>query len=151
MLFLLFSIQNDEYALSSSHIKEVIPFLSTEKIPMSPPYITGMINYRGTKVPVIDLSVLFDESPCKKQLSTRIILISIVTKDNMSETIGLIAENVTETIKMPKKWKPTVNDEGVFELPDQLSGKRLLRLFEPDQYLPGIISETITLCKTFVQ
>ena len=137
MLLLLFQLQDDAYAIDSAKVIEVIPFLMTQKIPMTPKFITGMINYRGNPVPVIDLGLLLNEKPCRQQLSTRIILITISMGRQFKKIIGLLAENVTETIKTPKEWhpKPTTDQEPLF-LDSTITCRPRLRWFDPEQILP---------------
>ena len=138
MLLVLFQLQDDAYAIDSAKVIEVIPFLMTQKIPMTPKFITGMVNYRGNPVPVIDLGLLLNEKPCRQQLSTRIILISVSVGQKFKKIIGLLAENVTETIKTPKEWYPTkpTTDQGPSFLDSTITRHPMLRWFDPEQILP---------------
>ena len=98
MLFLLFKIRNERYCLDVSRIVEVAPMVLFKKIPHAPSYLSGLFNYRGTIVPVIDLSALLYEESCRPLLSTRIILVDYISPGNKHHTLGLLAEHVTETI-----------------------------------------------------
>jgi chemotaxis-related protein WspB len=110
MLFLLFQIGNDRYALEASHAVEVIPFLALKKIPHAPRGVAGIFNYRGEPVAALDLCELTLGRPARERLSTRIIVVecdeSRVTGGQRatltsplirhSPHVGLIAENATE-------------------------------------------------------
>jgi chemotaxis-related protein WspB len=98
MLFLLFKIRNERYCLDVSRIIEVAPMVLFKEIPHAPSYLSGLFNYRGTIVPVIDLSALLYEEPCRPLLSTRIILVDYIGPGGKRHTLGLLAEHVTETI-----------------------------------------------------
>lgn len=137
MLLLLFQLQDDAYAIDSSKVIEVVPFLLTQKIPMTPKFITGMANYRGNPVPVIDLGLFLNEKPCRQLLSTRIILISVAMGSQFKKIIGLLAENVTETIKTPKEWRPqpTAAHDPLY-LDSDITQKPMVRWFDPEQILP---------------
>ncbi len=136
MLLLLFKLQNDAYAIDSAKVVEVLPFLLTQKIPMTPKFITGMANYRGNPIPVIDLGLLLNEQPCRQQLSTRIILTSVSFGQQFKKIIGLLAESVTETIKTPKGWQPKLTDQGTIFLDQAVAHQPMVRWFQPEQMLP---------------
>lgn len=137
MLLLLFKLQDDAYAIDSAKVMEVIPFLQTQKIPMTPKFITGMANFRGKPVPVIDLGLLLNDQPCRQQLSTRIILTSIAFGSQFKKVVGLLAEDVTETVKTPKGWLPNPTDhQGPLFLDSAITRHPLVRWFQPEQILP---------------
>jgi chemotaxis-related protein WspB len=98
MLLLLFETGDGRYALDSGHIVEIIPLLQAKKIPGTPGYVAGMINYRGMPVPVFDLCALAGGSPCRHYFSTRIILVHYPLADDQQRLIGLIAERATDVV-----------------------------------------------------
>jgi chemotaxis-related protein WspB len=99
MLLLLFEIDNGQYALNINQIIEIVPLVKLKKIPTTPDYVTGLMNYRGNGIPVIDLCQLIDNVPFEDALSTRIIVISYPIKNKGNTPLGLIANNVTETVR----------------------------------------------------
>lgn len=136
MLLLLFTLQDEVYAIDSAKVIEVIPFLMTQKIPMAPKFIIGMANYRSNPIPIIDLGLLLNEQPCRQQLSTRIILISIALGNQFKKVVGLLAENVTETVKPPKGWQPNPVDQSHLFLDSAVTNHPMVRWFQPEQMLP---------------
>lgn len=137
MLLLLFNLQDEVYAIDSAKVVEVIPFLLTQKIPLTPKFIIGMANYRSNPVPVIDLGLLLNEQPCRQQLSTRIILTSVSLGSQFKKMVGLLAENVTETVKTPKGWRPpTTSGQGPVFLDSTATNHPMVRWFQPEQTLP---------------
>ena len=115
MLYLLFQIGNDRYALEARHAVEVVPFLELKRIPQAPRGVAGMFNFRGQPVPAVDLSELTFGHPARELFSTRIIIVqvssselpvpsstSVTTETRNSELgtrnpklLGLIAEHAT--------------------------------------------------------
>ena len=77
MLFLLFQLGNDHYALDVAQIAEVMPLVGITRIPQAPPGVAGMFDCRGVPVPVIDLSQLMLGRPAQSRLSTRIIVVEL--------------------------------------------------------------------------
>ena len=97
MLFLLFQMDRDRYALEASQIAEVLPLVEIKKIPHAPRGVAGVFNYRGAPVPAVDLSELMLGRPAPARLDTRI----LVVREQKSGTrlLGLIAENATATLR----------------------------------------------------
>ena len=99
MLFLLFRLQDDCYALDASQIVEILPVCSIKKLSGAPPGVTGLFNYHGAFVPVIDLSQLVLSRPARLRLSTRIILLRHSEGNTNPRLLALIAEHATETMR----------------------------------------------------
>ena len=76
MLFLLFQLGDDRYALDASQVVEILPLVEhAERCSGRRRALPGTLNYRGAFVPVIDLSELVLGRPAPPRLSTRIILV----------------------------------------------------------------------------
>jgi chemotaxis-related protein WspB len=103
MLLLTMNIDKEVYGLDAQHVIEVIPLVLLQHIPCVDACIRGIFNYRGTPVPVVDLSIFFNHHPCRNNLGSRIIIIHIKMPDNTLKTVGLLAEHVTEVIKCNPK------------------------------------------------
>ena len=99
MLFLLFHIGNERYALEARCVVEVIPLLDLKQVPQGPPGLAGLINYRGKPVPTIDLSHFALGKPAGEKLSTRIILVNCRDESGEGRLLGLIAEQTTEILR----------------------------------------------------
>lgn len=103
MLMLILSVGDNLYALDTAHVVEVIPRVNLRQLHQVPEYVAGLFNYRGAIVPVIDLCQLIQNHPSRSYLSTRIIMVNYVGKDNTKRWLGLMAERVTETLNKPDK------------------------------------------------
>jgi chemotaxis-related protein WspB len=99
MLFLQFQLGQDRYVLDSANVVEVLPLLGIKQIPQAPAGVAGVFNYRGTPVPVIDLSELALGRPARLQMSTRIIIVLYPDADGGGHPLGLIAEKATQTLR----------------------------------------------------
>ncbi len=99
MLFILFRLGNERYALEAAHVVEVIPRLPLRPQPGTPDFVAGLLNFRGKVVPVLDLGTLTLGVACPVQLSTRIILIDYTLESGIKRLLGLIAEAVTDAVK----------------------------------------------------
>ena len=106
MLFLLFQLGRDRYALDARRVVEVLPLVGVKKVPQAPRALTGLLNHRGTPVPLIDLGELMLGRPAPQLLSTRIILVRYGNAGG-ERLLGLIAEKATETLQRdPQDFVP---------------------------------------------
>jgi chemotaxis-related protein WspB len=97
MLWLVFAVGHDRYALEGRQVVEVVPLVTLRQIPKTPDYVAGVFNYRGRLVPVLDLCQLLQGRPCLARLSTRIILVHYQRHQSPRHILGLMAERVTDT------------------------------------------------------
>lgn len=99
MLFLLFHLGNERYALDAGQVIAVLPQLGLKAIPHAPSAVAGLCQYRGAPVPVIDLSELALGRPSANRLSTRIVLVQFPDPVSGPHLLGLLAERATETLR----------------------------------------------------
>ena len=99
MLFLLFRLGKDRYALPATQVAEVLPMLEVKRIPQAPPAVRGAFDFRGRPVPLVDLSQMATGVPAREQLSTRIVLVDYPDGSGGTRLLGLLAEQVTETLR----------------------------------------------------
>lgn len=100
MLYLLLRMGTERYALDARRIVEVVPMVELKPLPHTQPYVAGLFDYRGTLVPVIDMCRLTTAQHCGAFLTTRIVLVNYPGNDAQDHILGLLAEQVTETIKI---------------------------------------------------
>jgi len=99
MLFLLFQLGSDRYALEARRVVEVVPLLSLQRLPQAPSGVVGVFNYRGQPVPAVDLSQLTLGKRAEECLSTRIIIVNYPDREGRTHLVGLIAEHATEILR----------------------------------------------------
>lgn len=99
MLSLLLRLDETQYALEVSYVVEVLPLLEINKVVGAPRGVAGTINYRGTFIPIIDLSELLLGRPALAKLSTRVIVVSRSKATEPAQYMGLIAEHATGTMR----------------------------------------------------
>jgi chemotaxis-related protein WspB len=99
MLFVVFKLREDRYALESRCIIEIVPLVEIKLLPGAPLGVAGVFDYRGTPVPAIDLCALTTNRAAIPRLSTRIIVVHYVDERAGRHVLGLVAEGATETIR----------------------------------------------------
>ena len=142
MLLLSFHISNERYVIETSNIVEIIPVVFLKKVPGAEAMVSGMLNYHGDAIPIIDINILCNGVPVRRSLTSRIILIKY--KDD--KILGLLAESVTETLDIENdEFKDVgfkVSDYkflgGIAEHNDSL-----LQLINVDQLLSENLEDTL--------
>lgn len=136
MLFILFSIGPARYALPVDRIVEVVPLVQVQAIPQAPPAVTGLMNYRGRSVPVIDLRIQLLNQPSELNLSTRIVILQ--PDSDKSHLIGLVAEKATETERFrTDEFQPqTLQMPEALQLgPVRVSSQGMVQMVQPENLL----------------
>lgn len=99
MLFLLFELGTDRYALDARRIVEVLPLVNLKQLPQAPPGVAGLFTYRGEPVPVLDLCELATGQPAQRRLSTRLVVVHYPSDSPAPQELGLIVERATESLR----------------------------------------------------
>ena len=103
MLFVLFQLGKERYALEAARVVEVVPLLELQRFPQAPAGVAGMFIYRGRPVTTLDLCRLTLGRPAAEHLSTRIIIVNHSDATGAEQLVGLIAERATEIIRREPK------------------------------------------------
>ncbi len=98
MLFLILSLGDQPCLLPTRDVVEVVPAVGLRSVIGAPDYLAGLLDYRGSVVPVVDLGLLAVGRRCQPRLSTRIILVRHAQAGG-ERLLGLMAERVTEAVK----------------------------------------------------
>ena len=88
-----FKLSKEEYGVSIVHVQEIKRLTDITRVPYTPDFIKGVMNLRGSVLPVIDLKKRLGlvEEPYSED--TRIIIVKV---DDIS--IGMIVDAVTEVL-----------------------------------------------------
>jgi len=97
--YLTFQLTREMYAVGILNVKEIIEYGQLTEIPMMPAFIRGVINLRGSVVPVIDLSARFGGQPTTVSRRTCIIIIEVTIED-MRHDIGVVVDAVSEVLEV---------------------------------------------------
>lgn len=105
--YLTFLLGGKTYGLAILNIKEIIEYGEITEVPMTPNFISGVINLRGSVVPVIDLSRRFSGQMIKQTKRTSIIILE-VKNDDLKIEIGVTVDMVNEVLDIhPDEIEPS--------------------------------------------
>lgn len=97
--YLTFKLDEEVFALDVAKVREILEESSITKVPQTPDFMRGVINLRGSVVPVIDLRLKFGMSRTEKTVNTCIIVVE-VQLENEVIVLGALADSVQEVIEM---------------------------------------------------
>jgi chemotaxis-related protein WspB len=100
MLFLVFELDGDRYALEARQLIEVLPLVNLKRLSKAPPGIAGMFDYHGQPVPAVDLSEVILGRAARRRMNTRMVIVNYPVADNAPRPLGLIAERATATAQL---------------------------------------------------
>jgi purine-binding chemotaxis protein CheW len=98
--YLTFALGSEMFAVGILNVKEIIEYGNLTEIPMMPAFIRGVINLRGSVVPVIDLAARFGGSQTEVGRRTCIVIVE-VQDDETKHDIGIMVDAVSEVLDIP--------------------------------------------------
>jgi len=99
VLHILFQLGPDRYALPANAVMEVLPLVALKQLPGAARGVAGLMDFRGTAVPVVDLTELALGRPARRLVSTRLLIVRYAPAGAAPALLGLIAERATEMLR----------------------------------------------------
>lgn len=104
--YLTFKLEDELFAIDIGKVREVLDFTSITKVPQTPDYMRGVINLRGSVVPVVDLRLKFGQTMAEKTVNSCIIIVE-VEMDGEKVVMGAMADAVQEVLDLePEQIQP---------------------------------------------
>jgi len=104
--YLTFKLDDETFAVDVAKVREILDFSTVTKVPQTPDFMRGVINLRGSVVPVVDMRLKFGMSETTKTVNTCIIVMEI-TLDNETAVVGALADSVQEVLELePESIEP---------------------------------------------
>lgn len=97
--FLTFTLADTAYALDVGNVREVLAMLPITSIPRAADFLRGVINVRGSVVPVVDLRLKLGMSRTEENVATSIIVLDIPVGDQQT-VVGALVDSVQEVVDM---------------------------------------------------
>jgi len=137
----VFDLAGERYGVEINAVREIIRMQEVTHVPDSPDYVEGVMNLRGSMIPVVDLRRRFGLPVTDVTTDSRVVVVDI-----SGEGIGVIVDAVTEVLRIseasvsPTSTVITTEDsfyiEGIARLDD-----RLLILLDIERALSGHVDE----------
>ena len=95
--YLTFGLGDETFAVDVAKAREVLDGINITKVPQTPEYMLGVINLRGSVVPVIDMRLKFGMAASERTIDTCIIVLE-VDVDGEPVVIGALSDSVQEVL-----------------------------------------------------
>ncbi|MDA8088610.1 MAG: chemotaxis protein CheW [Nitrospiraceae bacterium] len=104
--YLTFRLDEEIFALDISQVREVLDYTTITRVPRTPDFMCGVINLRGSVVPVVDMRLKFGMPKTEQTINTCIIIVEIKTGEE-DVLIGALADSVQEVLELePESIEP---------------------------------------------
>lgn len=138
---LSFRLGGEEYSVDIMSVREIRGWTRATPLPHAPAYVRGVINLRGTVLPVVDLSVRLGMPPISGDARNVIIVVQ-----NRGHTAGLLVDAVSDILAIRHEAlqpPPEIADDRAASFISALTivEKRMIRVLDLGAVLPGESSE----------
>lgn len=104
--YLTFVLDREVFALDVSNVREILEFGSVTKVPKTPDYMRGVINLRGSVVPVFDMRQKFGLGETKATVDTCVVVVEVDAGQEKT-VIGALVDSVQEVSELePDQIEP---------------------------------------------
>jgi len=104
--YLTFSLADESFAVDVAKVREILEFNTITKVPQTPGFMRGVINLRGSVVPVMDMRLKFGMAETERTINTCIIVVEIAAGDE-TLVLGMLADSVQEVFELePEHIEP---------------------------------------------
>ena len=109
--FLSFALGAEAYGIEILKVQEIRGYEAATTIPNSPAFLKGVINLRGTIVPIIDLRIKLNFPNVEYTASTVVIILNLTRR-----VVGIVVDSVSDVITLlPEQIKPAPDFASSFD------------------------------------
>jgi len=98
---LTFFLAGEEYGVDILRVQEIKGWDSVTNIPNTPEYIRGVINIRGSIVPIIDMRLRFNLEKREYDATTVVIVLNVMSNGHADRTMGVVVDAVSDVYNIP--------------------------------------------------
>jgi len=97
--YLTFYLGEEVFAIDVANVREILEFTTVTKVPNTPEYMRGVINLRGSVVPVLDMRQKFGMTSTEKTINTCIVVVEVVYEEE-EIVVGALVDSVQEVFEL---------------------------------------------------
>ncbi len=98
--YLTFRLGDETFAMQILSIKEILEYPVLTNVPLMAPCVRGVLNLRGSVVPVVDLAVRFGRESGPLTRRTCVVIIEVQTDGEWMD-VGVVVDGVNQVIEIP--------------------------------------------------
>lgn len=136
-----FHVAEQDYCVDIMLVREIRGWADATSLPHAPDYVRGVINLRGSVVPIVDLSARLGLGPIRPS-DRNVVIITVIN----NQVVGLLVEAVFDILSVDTALIQPTPDVASETVKDFISGiitieDKMLRLIELDRVLPYSVAE----------
>ena len=135
--FVVFRLMSEEYGVSIESVQEIVRVpAQITSVPKTPTFIKGVVNLRGTVIPLIDQRSRFGLPPCEVNDRQRIVVFTV-----QGIRTGFIVDSVSEVMRIPLNRigpAPDMSEDQrriIRRVANLTESKRMILLLDTEQML----------------
>lgn len=134
--YVSFNLDEEEYGIEVLLVQEIIRYHKPTKVPNGNKVVSGVINFRGKVIPLIDMRAKFGLATREYDTFTVIIVLEIKGK-----TVGLIVDRVYDIVSLTEQDIQFVDEDFIADVKAEYLrgmgkvGERLILLLDPERVL----------------
>jgi len=145
--YLTFFLGGEEYGVNILKVQEIKGWTDVTPMPNTPDPVLGVINLRGTVVPIVELRSYFNLPKAARGATTVIIVVKVEDGRGGTRTLGMVVDSVSEVHNIPgdEIQPPPIgeeNDRGVIEGLATVGERMIILLDIDDLMLNGVLGLT---------
>jgi purine-binding chemotaxis protein CheW len=136
--YLTFKLDQEEYGIDILKVQEIRGYERPTRIANAPSFIKGVVNLRGTIVPIIDMRLKFNCVKAEYNAFTVVIILNLRTR-----IVGVVVDSVSDVMELPpENLKAAPDIDGVIDSAAVLGlgslGDRMLILLDIEKLMSGV-------------
>lgn len=147
--FITFSVENEEYGVDILAVREIIAWSEVTRLPNTREYVRGVLNLRGSILPVFDLRCRFGMGLTEVS-KTHVIIVLYVD----GKLIGILADSVSQILHVSDSDFRSVPDVNLIVDQEYLAGlvsagERMVAILDVNHLFdPAVLRESIEIAQT---
>lgn len=133
--YLTFRLDAEEYGIDILKVQEIRGYESPTRVADAPPFIKGVINLRGTIVPIVDMRLKFNCTKAEYNSFTVVIVLNL-----RNRIVGIVVDSVSDVMELPpQSFKAAPDIDSVIDSAAVLGlgslGNRMLILLDIERLM----------------
>ncbi|MFA7419490.1 MAG: chemotaxis protein CheW [Melioribacteraceae bacterium] len=104
--YLTFKLSEEVFGVDVAQVREILDYVKITKVPQTPDFMCGVINLRGSVVPVVDMNMKFGMVKTERTVNTCIVVVEVILNDEKT-ILGALVDSVQEVFEIePENIEP---------------------------------------------
>ncbi len=104
--YLTFKLSDEVFGVDVAQVREILDYVKITKVPQTPEFMRGVINLRGSVVPVVDMNLKFGMAKTERTVNTCIVVVEVILNEETT-ILGALVDSVQEVFEIePQNIEP---------------------------------------------